>query len=65
MNIEFFFKKVEVPFLNQTSTLELHVFWCGSKNKYHKDTCLKKIRLCAQNMITNLKSMVIVIGGWD
>ena len=32
-------------------------FWCGSKNGYLKDTCLKEIGVCEQNMLT--------IFGWE
>ena len=35
---------------------------CGSKNGHQEDTCLKEIKLHAQNMITNLQSTVNIIG---
>jgi hypothetical protein len=28
-----------------------NVVWCGSKNGYQKNMCLKEIGLCAQSMI--------------
>ena len=37
--------------------------WCGSKNGYQKDTCLKEIKVCAQKLISNLDSIVSIIGG--
>ena len=43
---------------------EQHVVWCDSKNDYPKETCfLKILKLCAQNTITNLDSIVSIIGG--
>ena len=33
---------------------ECYVIKCGSKNGYQKDTCLKVIGLCAQNIIAIL-----------
>ena len=43
-----------IAYLIQTSKLERYMVWCGSKNKYRKDTCLKDIGLRAQNMIAIL-----------
>ena len=43
--------KVELPnmvtYLIQTPIFELHVVWCGYKNEYKKDMCLKEIGLHA------------------
>ena len=35
---------------------------CASKSVYHKDMCLKDIRLCAQNMITVIDFIINIIG---
>ena len=31
---------------------------CASKNKYHKDMCLKEVGLHAKNIVDDLKSMM-------
>ena len=36
--------------------------WCGSKKGHQKDMCLQKIGLHAQNMITNLDSIMNITG---
>jgi hypothetical protein len=37
---------------------------CGSKSIYQKDTCFKETKVCAQNMIATLGSMInIILGG--
>ena len=38
--------------------------WCGSKNGYQNNTCLKEIGLHAPNMITILKSIVNIFVEW-
>ena len=38
-----------------------YVVWCGSKNEYQKDVCLKDIRLHAHDILTILNSIVNVI----
>ena len=59
--------KVDVPnsvtYLRRTLIFEWYVVWCGSKNKYQKDTCLKEIGLHAQNMITIVASIIDLLGG--
>ena len=37
--------------------------WCGSKIRYKKKLCFKKIELCAQYMITIMDSTVNIIQG--
>ena len=36
---------------------------CGSMNGYQKDTCLKEIELCAQDMLSILGLIVNINGG--
>ena len=43
-----------IIYLLCTPVFEWYVVWCGYKNKYEKDICLKEIGLHAQNMITIL-----------
>ena len=57
-----FVHKVDMPnsitiCSNQTTTCELYVVWCGSKNRNQKDMCLKlhMIGLHAQNFSNHLK----------
>ena len=40
----------------------MSVGWCGYKNRYQNGKCLKEIKLYAHNMITNLDSIVNIIG---
>ena len=54
---------ISVPSLDWTPIFEWYVVRCGSKNIYQKDTCLKEIRLLAQNIITILGSIANIIGG--
>lgn len=49
-----------ITFLNRTS--EWHLIRCGFKNGCQTDVSLKEIRLCAQNMIIVLGSIVNIIG---
>ena len=51
-----------VAHLNWKPMFEWYVIWCGCKDGYHKDMCLKRVRLHAQNMITILGSIVNIIG---
>ena len=59
---DFLEAKVDVPnsvvYLNQTSIFEWYMVWCGFKNGYQNDMCLKEIGIHAQNMITILGSIV-------
>ena len=52
--------KVDVPnvdtYLNRTHVFEWYMAKCVSKNGYEKDTCLRKIGVCAQNV------MIILVG---
>ena len=49
-------------FLNRTpNTFDWYVIWQGSKNKHHKDTCLKEIGQCHVILITSLHSIVNTI----
>ena len=54
--------KVGMPtmilYLNGTHIFERHVIWCSPKNGQHKDVCLEKIGLHAQNIKTILVSTV-------
>ena len=50
-----------VAYLNRTPIFEWYVVWCGSNNKFKKDTCLQEIGLRAQNLITILGSFVNMI----
>jgi len=45
-------------FLNRTPRFDWYVVWRGSKNKLHKDTCLKEIVLRLQILIMTLHSIV-------
>ena len=58
---------VDVPnlitYLTCTPIFEWYVVWCGYKNEYKKDMCLKEIGLHAQNMITILSFTINMIGG--
>ena len=54
-----------VPSLNQPPIYEWYVVRCGSNNKYQKYTCLKEIRVCAENMITILNSVVKTMFGME
>ena len=55
--------KVDMPnsvsSLNQTPIFE----WCGSKNRYQKNTCFVKDWIACSNMMTNLDSIVNIIEG--
>lgn len=58
--------KVDVIYSNLTmlwtSIYEWRVVWCGSGSGHHtQDTCLKKIELHSQNMLTVLGSIVNMI----
>ena len=57
--------KVDVPnlvtYLNWTPTFEWCMVWCGSKNGYQEDMCLKEFGPHAQNMITILDSIIHII----
>jgi hypothetical protein len=61
-------RSVDIPFFsffsyyNTVPMFECYVIWCGSKNIYQKDMCLKVSGLCAQNMITILDSIINIIG---
>ena len=48
--------------INWTPILKGYVARCGSKNWHQKRVCSEKIRLCAQNMLTILSSIVNMIG---
>ena len=50
-----------VTFLSQAPTFEWYVVKCGSKNKFQKEMCSKRIGLRAQNMITNLDSLTYIV----
>ena len=52
-----------VAYLNRTPILEWFVVWCGSKNKYQKDMCLKEIGLHPQNMVIILNLIININGG--
>ena len=58
---------VHVPnsatYLNQTHSFEWYLVRCDFKNGYQKNTYLKEIGLCAQNMTTILDSIVNIMGG--
>jgi hypothetical protein len=49
------------PLPYRTPILEWYVVRCGSKNKYLKDMCIKKIGLHVQIVITTLGSIVNII----
>ena len=49
--------------VNKTPVFEWYVVRCGSMNGYQKDTCLKEIELCAQNMLSILGLIVNINGG--
>ena len=52
-----------ITYLTCTPIFEWYVVWCGYKNEYQKDMCLKEIGLYAQNMITILSLTINMIGG--
>ena len=58
---------VDVPnlitYLTCTPIFEWYLVWCGYKNEYKKDMCLKEIGLHAQNMITIVSLTINMIGG--
>ena len=45
-----------ITYLTCTPIFEWYVVWCGYKNEYKKDMCLKEIGLHAQNMITKFNN---------
>jgi hypothetical protein len=47
--------------LIRTLIFEWYVVWCGSKNKFHKDTSSIKIGLVAQNMVTHSRMNIICV----
>lgn len=50
----------------RTGTKETCVYLSGSpklKNQHQKDTCLKRLDILAQNMLTILRSIVNMVGG--
>ena len=51
-----------VTFLNWIPVFDWCMFRWGSKNKYHKDTCLTEIRLHLQNLLTTPHSIVFSYG---
>ena len=51
-------KETTIIFLTTTLILEKRVGWCGPKNIYQSDTCLKEIGLFDQNRLTILGSVV-------
>ena len=48
---------------NWIPIFEWYVVRCDPKTKYQNDMCIKETRLCAQNMITILGSIVNIIWG--
>ena len=58
---------VDVPKSNigivYTPPFEWYVVRCGSMNIHKKCTCIKKIRLCAHNILTILESIFNIIEG--
>ena len=54
--------KIDMPnsitYLNRTFTFVWYAVRCGFKNGYHRNMCLKKYGLHAQNMVTILGSLV-------
>ena len=36
---------------------------CGSKNRHQKDKCLEEIRLCVQNTLTIIGSIIDIVRG--
>ena len=51
---------IQCTYFVQTHVIKVNVVSCGSKNKYHKDMCLKQTGLRAQNMIAILDSIIII-----
>ena len=51
--------KIDMPnlvtSLKWTPIFEWYVIWCGFKNRYQKDMCLKEVGLCIQNVIIILR----------
>jgi hypothetical protein len=39
------------------------VVWCGSKNRYQKDMCLKESGLCTHNIISIVGPIINMIKG--
>ena len=54
---------IQSLFLLEHPMSKWYVVWCGSKNKYQKDTCLKEVKIYAKNLISKLDSIVSIIGG--
>jgi hypothetical protein len=52
-----------ITYLNWTPILEWHVVWCGSKNRYQKDMCLKESGLCTHNIISIVGPIINMIKG--
>ena len=49
---------------NSTPKFKWYVIWCGVKNGYPKDNCLKEIGMHAHNMIIILGLIANIIEGW-
>ena len=52
-----------VTYLNRTPIFKWCVVRCRTKDRQQKEMCSKEIRLCAQNVLTNLGSIMNTIGG--